>query len=537
MFAWTVKTSCEKKRNYNQKKSFSSKGAAQINGPLRKIDKFCVPQKMSDNTDKGKPQRKMQGALNESNEEQSGKERRDSGYRLRNHSYQQSLNNQEDLGSQKSNTEIIPEEESDIDTSPGPNSSQKKSKESTGVEVEDLDEMGSIDNLLPPKFLLKKEDFEKKNTANKLQAIMDAVNNIYTHHAQSEMKIKSLEFAVFDEESGVLPQMQNVAECMKGSESRVDLLTKEVIALREELDIAKGIIHKQSNQIAVLQNRQVDMTARSMAQNIVISGIKGDAPDGDAKTDLLCFLDDELEVEPSENEAIQVVHRLGQFVRGSHRPIVFRCPDSLRKRIFENTYKLAGKSFSVNRQLPEALSENKREIRQLIKSQNKLEEHLSEENKSRIQVINNKLYINGQLKRKRLLPPKPEDLFPGVDELEKMNSIKFCEATKNPIKGSEFKAMACVVNKMNDVHLAYKKVYRDYPSADHVAAAYYTEGEGGYQDDSEFGSGYRLLNVIKDHKLGDVAVFLIRFYGGEHLGPQRFSVMKELASEALGKLS
>lgn len=91
--------------------------------------------------------------------------------------------------------------------------------------------------------------------------------------------------------------------------------------------------------------------------------------------------------------------------------------------------------------------------------------------------------------------------------------------------------------KLNDVHLAYKKLFREFPGADHIAAAFSAEGEEGYQDDSEFGSGYRLLNVIKDAKLLNVSVFVVRYYGGEHLGPQRFTVMKELAEEALHKIN
>lgn len=118
-----------------------------------------------------------------------------------------------------------------------------------------------------------------------------------------------------------------------------------------------------------------------------------------------------------------------------------------------------------------------------------------------------------------------------------MDKIKFQLAKAEPVKGSEFMAAACHVQDINQVRLAYRKLFKRHPNADHIAAAYSVQGEIGYQDDMEFGSGFRLANVIQAHNIGDIAVFIIRFYGGEHLGPARFSIMKDVAAEAIEKLT
>lgn len=72
------------------------------------------------------------------------------GYRLRNLSYQQSVS-------------------STVGAVGGENSlknNTNKKVSSVREELEDEDKMGSLEDLLPPKFLLRKEDFEKKNNTN-----------------------------------------------------------------------------------------------------------------------------------------------------------------------------------------------------------------------------------------------------------------------------------------------------------------------------------------------------------------------------------
>lgn len=72
--------------------------------------------------------------------------------------------------------------------------------------------------------------------------------------------------------------------------------------------------------------------------------------------------------------------------------------------------------------------------------------------------------------------------------------------------------------------------------ADHIAVACLIDGREAYNDNGEFGSGFRLLRAIKTSGLDNVALFMIRQYGGVNLGPKRFTIMTELAELALEKL-
>lgn len=390
--------------------------------------------------------------------------------------------------------------------------------------------------------MISKEGWRGKNTAHKLDTVFESINKLYNVYDQVSKRIHPLEVAVFDTTDGILPQVQSLATYAKESDARVDSLMKESTALREELEVVKGILYKQSKQITAIQGKQVDQTARSMADNIIINGLIGDYQEAD-NTDALSlvstFLEECLEL-TFNPEDILVAHWMGQYVKDKDRSIIIKVRAILKKKILDNTSKLAkktnekGKLYSVNVQLPEMLAEQKREIRQIIKEKKDAEASLDVALKSKILVKNNKVFINGQLQRKLLKPPTVAQIFEITEaQKTKMEAIKIKYTQPKSLRQSEFMGAACVVNSMNEVHLAYRKLFLKFPGADHIMAGFSCENKQGYQDDSEFSSGFRILNVIKESRFSNVAVFIIREYGGQHLGPTRFNMIKETAEEAL----
>lgn len=166
----------------------------------------------------------------------------------------------------------------------------------------------------------------------------------------------------------------------------------------------------------------------------------------------------------------------------------------------------------------------------------KKEEHKKDNEKSTVLVRNNTVYINGEKQKKMVVPPTVLQLFPDEEEQKKINKIKFVNTETKPEKGSSFTAFACKVNSLEEVKRAYTGLSQDFATADHIAVAYDVQGYLGYHDDREFGSGYRLLETIKASMMSGVAVFVVRRYGGENLGPRRFTIMRNLAEEAINKL-
>ena len=88
--------------------------------------------------------------------------------------------------------------------------------------------------------------------------------------------------------------------------------------------------------------------------------------------------------------------------------------------------------------------------------------------------------------------------------------------------------------------VAYVKMRQTYPSATHIMAAYKFEQNGtvfyGYQDDKEFGGSHKIAECIDNSSKMGVAVFVMRKYGGVHIGKSRFDHITHCANEALGLL-
>ena len=56
----------------------------------------------------------------------------------------------------------------------------------------------------------------------------------------------------------------------------------------------------------------------------------------------------------------------------------------------------------------------------------------------------------------------------------------------------------------------------------------------GSSSDREYGSGKVVCEVLESKELNNVVVF-VRRYGGSHLGPKRFQIIKQCATEAISK--
>lgn len=136
-------------------------------------------------------------------------------------------------------------------------------------------------------------------------------------------------------------------------------------------------------------------------------------------------------------------------------------------------------------------------------------------------------------------PPEPQDLFMNTVELKIVKALgsKIKEAKPIFEKNSEFVGLAVKVHSTEEVQRAYKAVALRYPSVDHIMAAYAlkegTTVKAGSCDDSEYGGAHWILNVLRESKSKDTAVFVMRKYGGVHLGFERFNIIQNATKEAL----
>ena len=203
-----------------------------------------------------------------------------------------------------------------------------------------------------------------------------------------------------------------------------------------------------------------------------------------------------------------------------------QCIFALKEKVFTNISNLkekvndSGAPFYINKQLPKKLAEQSREIRQTINEIKDKESELPAKDKSKIEVKKRVVHVNGNPVKKYLNPPEPKELFPNSDEQSRWDKIKLASSDIHSEKGSVFQAFACKLSHFQDVKRAYNKVCSHQPSATHVIGVYYLKNNSGFQDDDKFGSGYKVLQQMKDHNNINTAVFISGVFGGIKLGPR-----------------
>ena len=278
-----------------------------------------------------------------------------------------------------------------------------------------------------------------------------------------------------------------------------------------------------------------------MENNVVIGGLEGDTKKENCVLSVSTFLKEKLAVEVA-NEEILVAHHSKMTGKKKYRNMIVRCTIPLKEKIFKNLQKPKdvkndeGESYSVNKQLPDVMIEQNRQIQETICLQREKDEHLPGPDKAKITVRDKEVYINGEISRAtHLLPVEPLDLFPNSTEKAKWNNLKMSMSDVKTEGGSSFIGMAVKVNQFIDVKRSYRKARALYPASNHIVAAYYLKnGYEGYQDDNEHSARHKLLKELKDMpRPKGIAVFVSRTYDGAHIGPIRHTLIADAMKQAV----
>ena len=251
---------------------------------------------------------------------------------------------------------------------------------------------------------------------DKLNLLMAAINKINTNF---HYKFDELQKVISNDEDGILSWLTTVERLQEELTARVDDfegqlpqvadlsatvsdLSQKLGMLQDDLETLKGFAQVQEKQIASNKSKLIDLTARNMSNNVIISGITGDGQEENCKVKVLEFLKNTLTMEVKDKEVL-VAHCMGKFnVNGAKpRAIVVRCVQKLRDTIFQYTKNLKdvrndlGDVYYVNVQLPEALAVQKRQCEDKfwqIRSQN--EAQTDQSKKVQVQIKNCTLYID-----------------------------------------------------------------------------------------------------------------------------------------------
>lgn len=142
--------------------------------------------------------------------------------------------------------------------------------------------------------LIVKDEFAKKSTVQKLDAVADAINKMYDKMNQvtksMEEKIQPIEKTMYDESQGILNKVEMIAQGYSSSEKAFQAIIEENLQLRDELDLLKGVVHKLSKQLDTTNARVHQLVAKSMEDNLIFTGILSDIPRSNPRKQLHEFL-------------------------------------------------------------------------------------------------------------------------------------------------------------------------------------------------------------------------------------------------------
>lgn len=354
---------------------------------------------------------------------------------------------------------------------------------------------------------------ELNSTMKGIQKQLAETSRVQAEHT---FRVSTLEFVQKDE----VQSMRQVLARMEKQEKTIEMLVNHAV--------------KQDQLIQDLFTKQNDSQARSMRRNIIISGVKEEGFTEDCEQLATDFFEQQLGIQKSID--IKIAHRIGT---GLNRPLVVKLRDVDDKPlIFQHTQKLKGTSYYVGEQLPEELAERKRHI-QRIKGQNK---KLPSEQQLSLSAKRDRLLINNEMYKTPLQPPSALRWL-SMEEAQQrdINHTRIYKGPTDYRSHSSFVSYAAETSSLEEVQRAYDKVFLREPRATHIVCAYIIPGaffpktQNG-ADDREFGAHRQILRKMQEAKVQNRAVFVARYYGGVHLGSDRFRIYKDLAMGALEKV-
>lgn len=402
---------------------------------------------------------------------------------------------------------------------------------------------------------------EIKQSLNKFEtAIFDPKNGIEVLLAKTITRVDNIHSEIHGAVNGIKVRLEKMENVSASAQLRLDTLETSVTRLTKMLDenkqvaqqlsLMQGMLQRISQQGSTTSAKINDLTKRGMEQNLLLYGIEEvEGRRENYRESVLNFLSNNLEIEIKPEE-IWKAHRLGLRRDGYVRPMVVKLAYHIKERVMENLSKLKGKvdpvmkkPLFISEQVPEAITEAKKQLSARHKKLTEKNDALPRDQQKKIVVQNNKILINGELTDPEITTPQPSDLFMDHKQQCLVNAInqQFVMTEPHHALNSEFIALAIKVNKVEQVRHAYKAAMQRFPAMDHVMMAYaFKENEEvkmGHCDDGEHGGGQIIRKTMATTKAKDTAIFVVRRFGGLHMGPERFRSIEKVSLDALNLLN
>ena len=290
---------------------------------------------------------------------------------------------------------------------------------------------------------------------------------------------------------------------------------------------------KQDQDISALQNQMRSCETKIQKGSLTITGIQK-TEDEDLQDKVQTFFSDKLKL--TKRVWVKTVYRMSKYKIA----LQLNDPNDVGL-IFKNVKHLKGvkneneKYYHVDEFLPDHQYEQKIRKKDIMRENQRMPftyqaEITKEKNKLHVTEGENKREIKNTLKpdpiKNFLLMSKNEE-----DMLEALQLIGGPEKSEN---GSRFISYVATVGSLDMVKLMYRRLKNEHQMATHCIGAYRIFGKEHYDlqsycDDGEHGGGRRILNVLKELNVYNIAVFIVRYKDGDNIGKMRFEIISELA--------
>lgn len=350
----------------------------------------------------------------------------------------------------------------------------------------------------------------------------------------------------------VTSELSAKIQALEENNAKLVQLMNDSKRLVQDITIMQGILQKHNQKHDITSGKLLDLTKRGMEQNLILHGtedpeevIENESQTAKCKRAVLLFFHELLQCDEIAVDDIWKAHRLGPQKRDKMRPMAIKVSYRAKEFIMENVSKLKGKrnskeqAYFVSEQIPEGVVENRKQLSQRLKLLRESNEKKPIDERQNIRINNDKITIDDVLYEEEVMVPKPIDLFLQPKEQEIVNQLKsqMVETESVTILNSSFVGLAVRVDSVQNVNRAYKAVAQRFSAMDHIMMAYSLKQnqviKRGKCDDEEYGSGSRLLSLLVEAKARNTAIFVVRQYGGLHMGFNRFKTIESVASEAL----
>jgi hypothetical protein len=308
-------------------------------------------------------------------------------------------------------------------------------------------------------------------------------------------------------------------------------LKNDVNLLKQRLQIAEGLICQQNSKIFQQNEQLLELSARSMRDNIVIQGIPEGANEtwADTKRKVQNFIKDDLKVNP-DHILIDRAHRTGSKAQGARQIVAKLVNQDSKDKIFQNVKNLRAKPhIKIQEQLPAEVAERRKRLWPKYKA-------AKENPNNRVSWALDKLIING-------VAQSALDDCQVIDPVAVSQSDVQVKHTEHVVEdGSSFMGHSARITRKVDISAVMAQILQDraLAGATHNMYAYRMNIDGktleGHRDDGEHGAGFRLLKKLRDSNCDNCMIVVTRWYGNKHMGVKRFECIQRCADFALRKL-